>query len=202
MRNPCLGRDVTFRHASKESTSCVAALQTEQVNVSMNCVAKLNGNIISSRKYLKRCLSVCLISVLQCSIKFLVPLSVSWLHNLKSAVFSVLSEDHSRSKSSTAHVNTFPMIRWVLRNMRDDDWTLLPNDIEPGFCFIRHSETRDIGDLNEQNPLFCLRSGVMVLQQFVRSSYCAKQRKTLEKRHSGVFTLEYGMTDTLSSCKN
>ena len=45
---------------------------------------------------------------------------------------------------STAHVNTFPMIRWVLRRMRDGGWTLLPNDKEPGFCFIRHSETRDI----------------------------------------------------------
>ena len=45
---------------------------------------------------------------------------------------------------STAHVNTFPMIRWVLRRMRDSGWTLLPNDKEPGFSFIRHSETRDI----------------------------------------------------------
>ena len=68
----------------------------------------------------------------------------SWLHRLKSAVFSVLQEDRSRGKSSTAHVNTFPMIRWVLRRMRDGGWTLLPNDKEPGFCFIRHSETRDI----------------------------------------------------------
>ena len=62
----------------KESTFCVLfRVQTEQVNVSMNCVARLNGNIISPRKYLKRCLSVCLISVLQCSINFLVPLSVA-----------------------------------------------------------------------------------------------------------------------------
>ena len=38
---------------------------------------KLNGNIISSRKFLKRCHSVCFISVLQCSIYFLVPLSVA-----------------------------------------------------------------------------------------------------------------------------
>ena len=68
----------------------------------------------------------------------------SWLHRLKSAVFSVLQEDRSRGKSSTAHVNTFPMIRWVLRRMRDGGWTLLPNDKEPGFCFIRHSETKDI----------------------------------------------------------
>ena len=68
----------------------------------------------------------------------------SWLHRLKNAVFSVLQEDRSRGKSSTAHVNTFPMIRWVLRRMRDGGWTLLPNDKEPGFCFIRHSETRDI----------------------------------------------------------
>ena len=36
-----------------------------------------------------------------------------WLHRLKSAVSSVLQEDRSRGKSSTAHVNTFPMIRWV-----------------------------------------------------------------------------------------
>ena len=35
------------------------------------------------------------------------------------------------------------MIRWVLRRMRDGGWTLLPNDKEPGFCFIRHSETMD-----------------------------------------------------------
>ena len=35
------------------------------------------------------------------------------------------------------------MIRWVLRRMRCG-WTLLPNDNEPGFCFIRHSETKDI----------------------------------------------------------
>ena len=59
-----------------------------------------------------------------------------WLHSLKSAVFSVLQEDRSRGKSSTAHVNTFPMIRWVLRRMRDGGWTLLPNDKEPGFCDI------------------------------------------------------------------
>ena len=101
--------------------------------------------------------------------------------------------------------------------MRDGGWTLLPNDKEPRFCFIRHSETRDIAisslvpgsyeeshflDLwlpgmmkpysviakglescteNEQNPLFCLRSGAMVLQRSVRSGYCAKQRKALER---------------------
>ena len=141
----------------------------------------------------------------------------SWLHRLKSAVFSVLQEDRSRGKSSTAHVNTFPMICWVLRRMRDGGWTLFPNDKEPGFCFIRHSETRDIAisslvpgsyeeshflDLwlpgmmkpysviakglascteNEQNPLFCLRSGAMVLQRSVRSGYCAKQRNALER---------------------
>ena len=68
----------------------------------------------------------------------------SWLHRLKSAVCSVLQEDRSRSKSSTAHVNSFPMIRWVLRRMCDGGWNLLPDDKEPGFCFIRHSETRDI----------------------------------------------------------
>ena len=68
----------------------------------------------------------------------------SWLHRLKRAVFSVLQEDRSRGKNSTTHVNTFPMIRWVLRRMRDGGWTFLPNDKEPGFCFIRHSETRDI----------------------------------------------------------
>ena len=52
-------------------------VQTEQENVSMNFVGKFFGNTISSRKYLKRCLSVCFISVLQCSINFLVPLSVA-----------------------------------------------------------------------------------------------------------------------------
>ena len=80
MRNPCLGRGVTSGHASTESTSCVVVLfrvLTEQENVSMNDVGKLNGNITSSRKNLKRCLSVCLISVLQCSNNFLVPLSVA-----------------------------------------------------------------------------------------------------------------------------
>ena len=35
------------------------------------------------------------------------------------------------------------MIRLVLRRMRDGGWTLLPNDKEPGFFFIRHSETRE-----------------------------------------------------------
>ena len=111
-----------FDTASTESTSCVVALfrvQTEQENVSVNYVGKLCGNIISSRKYLKRCLSVCLISVLQCSIHFPCPSLRSWLQRLKSAVFSVLQEDRSRGKSSTAHVNTFPIIRWVLRRMRD-----------------------------------------------------------------------------------
>ena len=104
----------------------------------------MSGNIISSRKYLKRCLSLCLISVLQCSIHFPCPSLRSWLQRLKSAVFSVLQEDRSRGKSSTAHVNTFPMIRWVLRRIRDGGQTLLHNDMEPGFCFIRHSEARDI----------------------------------------------------------
>ena len=59
-----------------------------------------------------------------------------WLHRLKSAVSSVLQEDRLRGKSSTAHVNTFPMIRWVLRRIRDGGWTLLPDDKEPGFCFV------------------------------------------------------------------
>ena len=36
------------------------------------------------------------------------------------------------------------MIRWVLRCMRDGGWTLLPDDKEPGVCFIRHSKTKDI----------------------------------------------------------
>ena len=93
----------------------------------------------------------------------------------------------------------------------------MPNDKEPGFCFIRHSETRDIaisslvpgsyegshfldlwlpgmmkahsviakgiGELRgkRKNPLLCLRSGVMVLQQSVTSGFCAKQRKALER---------------------
>ena len=68
----------------------------------------------------------------------------SWLHRLKSTVLSVLQEDRSKGMGSTADVNTFPMIRWVLRRMRDGGWTLLPNDKKPGFRFIRHSETRDI----------------------------------------------------------
>ena len=67
----------------------------------------------------------------------------SWIRRLTSGVFSVLQEDRSRGNGSTAHVNAFPMIRWVLRRMRDGGWTLLPNDKEPGFCFIRHNETRD-----------------------------------------------------------
>ena len=51
--------------------------EAEEENVSMNYVGKLNGNITSSRENLKRCLSVCFISVLQSSINFLVPLSVA-----------------------------------------------------------------------------------------------------------------------------
>ena len=109
----------------------------------MNYVGKLNGNITSSRKYLKRCLSVCLISVLQCSINFLVPLSVAGYTVSRVLCLQFCKRDRSRGKSSTAHVNTFPMIRWVLRRMRDGGWTLLPNDKEPVFCFIRHSETRE-----------------------------------------------------------
>ena len=35
------------------------------------------------------------------------------------------------------------MVRWVLRRIRDGGWTLLPDDKEPGFCFIRDSETRE-----------------------------------------------------------
>ena len=58
-------------------------------------------------------------------------------------MFSVL-QDRSTGKGSTAHVNTFPMIRWVLRRMHDGGWTLLPNDTEPGFSFLPDSETRDI----------------------------------------------------------
>ena len=155
-----------------ESTSCVVALfrvQTEQENVSVNYVGKLSGNIISSRKYLKRCLSLCLISVLQCSIHFPCPSLHSWLQRLKSAVFSVLQEDRSRGKSSAAHVNTFPMIRWVLRRMRDGGQTLLHNDMEPGFCFIRHNEARDIaisslvpGSHEESHFLDLWLSGMMM----------------------------------------
>ena len=77
MRNPCLGRYNLTRFKRKHILCGLFRAQTEQVNVSMNCVGKLNGSIIPSRKYLKRCLSVCLISVLQCSINFLVPLSVA-----------------------------------------------------------------------------------------------------------------------------
>ena len=87
---------------------------------------------------------MCLIRVLQCSINFLVPLSVAGYTVSRVLYFSVLQEDRSRGKSSTAHANTFPMIRWVLRRMRDGGWTLLPDDKEPGFCFIRNRETRDI----------------------------------------------------------
>ena len=68
----------------------------------------------------------------------------SWLHRLKSTVLSVLQEDRPKGMDSTAHVNTFPMIRWVLRRTRGGGWTLLPNDKEPGFSFLRHSETREI----------------------------------------------------------
>ena len=68
----------------------------------------------------------------------------SSIHRLRSAVFSVLQEDRSRGKGSTSHVNTFPMIRWVLRRMHDSGWTLLPNDKQPGFSFNPDSETRDI----------------------------------------------------------
>ena len=81
--------------------------------------------------------SVCLISVTAVFNQLPCPSLRSWLHRLKSAVFSVLQEDRSRGKSSTAHVNTFPMIRWVLRRMRDGGWTLLPNDT--GIKIFLHS---------------------------------------------------------------
>ena len=131
-----------------------------------------------------------------------------WPHRLKSAVFSVLQEDRSRGKSSTAHVNTFPMIRWVLRCMRDGGWTLLPDNKEPGVCFIRPSEIKDVAisslvpglmksrtslicgsslpnvlescTVNEHNPLSCLCSGVKARQQSVRSG-CVKQHEAVEK---------------------
>ena len=76
-------------------------------------------------------------------INFLVPLSVDDYTVSRVLCFQFLQEHRSRGKSSTAHVNIFPMIRWVLRRMCGG-WTLLPNDKEPGFCFIRHSETKDI----------------------------------------------------------
>ena len=93
---------------------------------------------------LKRGLSVCLISVLQCSINFLVPLYVAGYTVSRVQCFQSCNQNRSRGKSSTAHVNTFPMFRWILRRMRDGGWTLLPNDKEPGFCFICHSGTRYI----------------------------------------------------------
>ena len=92
----------------------------------------------------KCCHFECPINVHQCSVRFLVPPLRSWLHRLKSTVLSVLQKDRSKGMGSTPHVNTFPMIRWVLRRMREGCWTLLPRDKEPGFSFIRHSETRDV----------------------------------------------------------
>ena len=88
-------------------------------------------------------LSVCLISVLQCSINFLVPLSVAGYTVSRVLCFQFCKRTVPEVRVSTAHVNTFPMIRWVLQRMRDGGWTLLPNDKEPGFCFIHHSETRE-----------------------------------------------------------
>ena len=104
----------------------------------------MNGNTISSRKYLKRCLSVCIISVLQCSINFVVPLSVAGYTVSSVMCFQLCKRTVPEVRVRLPNVDTFPMIRWVLRRMRDVGWTLLPNDKEPGFCFIRHSETRDI----------------------------------------------------------
>ena len=105
-------------------------------------VGKLSGNTTSSKgsetlPFRVPCQRTAVFNQLPC------PSVRSWLHRLKSAVLSVLQEDRSRGESSTVHVNTFPMIRCVLRRMRDGGWTLLPNDKEPGFCFTRHSETRD-----------------------------------------------------------
>ena len=102
---------------------------------------KTSGNTISKSNHQKCCLSECPIHVRQCSINFLVPLSVAG-YIVSRVVCFFLQEDRSRRKGSTAHVNTFP-IRWVLLRMRDGGWTLLPNDKEPGFCFSRHSETTD-----------------------------------------------------------
>ena len=191
---------------------------TEQENVSMNYVGKLNGNITSSRKSLKRCISVCLISVQQYSINFLVPLSVAGYTVSRVLYFQFCKRTVPGVRVRLPMVNTFPMIRWVLRRMRDGGWTLLPNDKEPGFCFIRHSETRDIaisslvpGSHEESHFLDLWLPGMMkaygviakgigelhgkrtksvvfvfavervVLQRSVRSGYCAKQKKGLER---------------------
>ena len=112
----------------------------------------------------------------------------SWLHRLKNAVFSVLQEDRSRGKSSTAHVNTFPTIRWVLRRMcvvvglcclatRNLDFasfvtaisSLVPGSYEeshfldlwlPGMMKAYSVIAKGIGELHgkKQNPLLYLRS--------------------------------------------
>ena len=118
------------------------------------------------------------------------------------------------------------MIRWVFRRMRDGGWTLLPNDKEPGFCFIRHSETRDIaisslvpGSYEESHFLDLWLPGMMktygvianakVLQRSVRSGCCAKQRKALERDFQvcSLGSIEHvdwsvSMAGTSSSCQD
>ena len=106
----------------------------------MSCVGRSSGNITSKSTNQICCLLECPINVQQCAVRFLVSPFRSWIHRLRSAVFSVLQEDRSRGKGST----TFPMIRWVLPRMHDGGWTLLSNDTEPGFSFHPDSETRDI----------------------------------------------------------
>ena len=74
-----LARGVTFWPVSTDSTSCVIALfhvQTQQENASMSWVGKSSRNTFPKAGQ-KCCLSECSINVQQCSINFLVPLSVA-----------------------------------------------------------------------------------------------------------------------------
>ena len=74
--------------------------------------------------------------------------------------------------------------------MRDGGWTLLPDDKEPGFCFIRHSETRDVsisslvpGSYEESHFLDLLHPGMMkaysVIAKGIGESHCKRTQSAV-----------------------
>ena len=77
--------------------------------------------------------------------------------------------------------------------MCDGDWTLLPNDKEPGFCFIRHSETRDIaisslvpGSYEESHFLDLWLPGMMKTYGIIAKGIGELPRKTNTIRCLGL----------------
>ena len=95
------------------------------------------------------------------------PFLRSWLHRLKSVVFSVLHEERSRGKSSTAHCQHFSDDSLGFATHRDSGLCCLTTK-NLDFAFIRHSETRDIaiyslvpGSYEESHFLDLWFSGMM-----------------------------------------